>query len=392
MMPCGIRIALPKLFLWNEISRIQEYPAALARALPGRIYTRLEVERELFDIVPTLEFKGGAPRGRRTDGIVNAYGLERSGDRFRINGIDLLRRQGDGLKASEAGLQLGELFRGDPAGRAWVILLARQILLREPRTRLLIGLLLKGYSLAVSVVGTSPTGNLSLIDTHGIAIPITSRGCAVFNELLEANAELALGPSWSNDIVSGGVFVPIHWEGVQGGTPSLNDLPIALKKSLAVLFHLGLFSGDGEAWQLDAEHIRATFGDDVLNGLGMRLPAVQNALAPDEAFAAALAEVGDSDGFVVVSQLAESFGRLLGIPSDDCPFALDQFVRGAIYEDRLRVLERHTGQPRMGRGLFGENESRRIRIDFHTPTIGKVEGCTPQVLPSGSNREDPGEK
>jgi hypothetical protein len=143
MMPSGIRIALPKLFLWSETSRIQEYPAALARAVPGRTYTRLEVERELFDIIPTLEFKGGAPRGRRTDGIVNSYGLERTGDRFRINGIDLLKRQNDGLTATESGLRLGELFRDDPAGRDWVVLLARQIVLREPRTRLLISLLLK---------------------------------------------------------------------------------------------------------------------------------------------------------------------------------------------------------------------------------------------------------
>jgi len=391
MTPNGVRIALPKLFLWSETSRIQEYPAALARAVAGRIYTRLEVERELFDIVPTLEFKGGAPRGRRTDGVVNSYGLERSGDRFRINGIDLLRRQGNGLKATESGLQLGEQFRCDPAGKAWVIVLARQILVREPRTRLLISLLLKGYSLEVSVVGTTPTGNLSLVDTHGAAIPIPSRDCIVFNDLLAANAEVALGPSWRDEIASGGGFGPVHWEGVQGGTPSLNDLPVALKKSLAVLFHIGLFTGHGQEWRLDAEDVQGTFGGDVLDGFGIAPPPAQIEFPPDQAFARALAELQDPDGFVIVSRVAESFGGLLGIPGGDRPFALDQFVRAAMYDDRLRVLERHAGQPRMGRGLFGENDSRRVRIDFHVATTGEFAERTPQPPQSGGN-SDPGEK
>ena len=391
MMPTGIRIALPKLFLWSETSRIQEYPAALARAVPGRIYTRLEVERELFDIVPTLEFKGGAPRGRRTDGILNSYGLERSGNRFRINGIDLLRRQGDGLTPTESGLLLGELFRGDPGGKNWVIALGRQILVREPRTRLLISLLLNGYSLEVSVVGTSPTGTLSLIDTHGIAIRVHSSDCVAYNDLLAANAEVALGPLWRGDIASHGGLGPIQWEGVQGGTPSLSHLPVALKKSLAVLFHLGLFSGHGQEWRLEAADVQAMFGDDVLNGFGLTLPRPQMMLSPDQAFAQALAEAHDPDGFVTVSRVADSFGRMLGLPSGDRPLALDQFVRAAMYDDRLRILERHAGQPRMGRGLFGENDSRRVRIDFHTATTGTFTERTSQTLQSASN-SDSGEK
>jgi hypothetical protein len=391
MMPSGIRIALPKLFLWSETSRIQEYAAALARAVPGRIYSRLEVERELFDIVPTLEFKGGAPRGRRTDGIVNSYGLERSGNRFKINGIGLLKRQADGLTATESGLHLGELFRGNPAGRDWVIVLARQILMREPRTRLLIRLLLSGYSLEVSVVGTSPTGNLGLIDTHSVVIPIPSRDCIAFNDLLAANAEVALGPLWRNEIASTGEFGPIHWEGVQGGTPSLNDLPAALKKSLAVFFHIGLLTGHGQEWRLDAEDVQATLGDEVLDGFGVTRPPVQVALSPEQAFAHALTEVQDCDGFVIVSRVADSFGRRLGIPSGERPLALDQFVRAAMYDDRLRVMARHAGQPRMGRGLFGENDSRRVRIDFHVATVGEITEPAPQTVKPGGNSNS-GEK
>ena len=32
------KVALPKLFLWNDPTRYQEYPEALARAEEGRVY------------------------------------------------------------------------------------------------------------------------------------------------------------------------------------------------------------------------------------------------------------------------------------------------------------------------------------------------------------------
>ena len=35
----SVPLALPKLFLWSEPGRIQEYPEALSRAQAGRTYT-----------------------------------------------------------------------------------------------------------------------------------------------------------------------------------------------------------------------------------------------------------------------------------------------------------------------------------------------------------------
>jgi hypothetical protein len=45
----------------------------------------------------------------------------------------------------------------------------------------------------------------------------------------------------------------------------------------------------------------------------------------------------------------------------------------------------------MGRGLLGEDDSRRVRIDFHVSTTGGSAERTPQKLKSGGN-SDPGEK
>ena len=102
----SVHIALPKLFLWSEAARIQEYPEAASRAEPSRVYSRADLERVVFDIAPTMEFKGGAPRGKGTDGVINTYGLERSGARYRINGINLFERLDKGLQATAEGVEL----------------------------------------------------------------------------------------------------------------------------------------------------------------------------------------------------------------------------------------------------------------------------------------------
>lgn len=360
-----LRIALPKLFLWSEPTRFQEYPAAIARAEDGRVYSRLEVERELFDILPTLEYKGGIPRGRRTDGIVNTYGLERSGARYRINGINLLHREGGKLTPTTEGLELGKLYRDAPDGPEWPIALARQLLLREPRTRLLIGLMLQGSQLEVTVSGVSPTGQLALIHPDGSRAVISQRNCSWFNELLFLNAEMALGPYWRRDLEKLDVHGFICWEGVQGKQPSTNDLPTALKKALALFFHIELLSGVGGLWELDGKHLRDLLGDEVADSFGIERTEASVFMTDDEAFAKALADTIDSDGFVIVSRLADQFGEFLNIPPQDRAAVLDSFVRNAMYHERLRLLEHHPGQPRMGRGLFGDNDSRRVRLDFN---------------------------
>jgi hypothetical protein len=359
-----LRIALPKLFLWNEPGRIQEYPAAMARAKGGRQYSRVEVERELFDIVPTLAYKGGAPRGRRTDGIINTYGIERSGERYRINGIDFLRRHEDGLRATPAGIALGQAYREDPGGDGWAKLLARQLLLREPRTRLLVGLLAKGFRMEVNVDGTTPSGALAVVNETGERIPIPQRNCSAFNDLLAAEAEMALGPHWRTDLNDLGATGRVVWEGVQGGKPSTNDLPTALKKALAVLFFIRLFDGDSETWVVDPGRLTEVVGNEVASSFGLAGSVESPRLSANQAFAKALEATLDAQGFAVVSQLADQFGQLLGVPHEERAKVLDSFVRTAIYHERLRILAHHAGQPRMGRGLFGENDRRRVKFDI----------------------------
>ena len=140
-------------------------------------------------------------------------------------------------------------------------------------------------------------------------------------------------------------------------------LPTALKKGLAVFFHIRAFDGGPSVWSLDAGGLADALAVDDLAPFGFEGSAPTR-LSDDEAFARALRECGDADGFLIVSQLADRFGEFLGVPPEDRSAVLDSYARTAMYHEQLRVLDRHPGQPRMGRGLFGEPGARRVRIEF----------------------------
>lgn len=384
-----IRVALPKLFLWSEGARIQEYPEAASRAEPGRVYMRAELEREVFDIAATMEFRGGAPRGKGTDGVINTYGLERSGSRYRINGINLFERVNKGLRLTSEGIELGAAFRDAEADANWVRILARQIIRREPRTRLVIGLCLAGWQLGVEARGGIPTGPLTLTSPQGETLAVTQCNCDGFNKLLHDNAELALGPGWRSELAVLGESGPVTWEGVQGSAPSTNNLPTALKKALAVFFHIRAFDGGPSVWGMDASGLAdaLAMGDLAEFGFDGAAPV---RLSDDEAFARALRDCADVQGFLIVSRLAERFGELLGVPTEDRDVVLDGFARNAMYHDQLRVLDRHPGQPRMGRGLFGEPGARRLRVEF-MPIHKNAQAQTAEQDPADSSSEMQGE-
>ena len=389
MTSTSVRIALPKLFLWSEAARIQEYPEAASRAEAGRVYSRAELERDVFDIAATMEFKGGAARGKGTDGVINTHGLERSGSRYRINGINLFERVGKGLGLTTEGVELGMAFRDAETDVEWARVLARQLLRREPRTRLVIGVCLAGWQLGVEAPGGVPTGSVSLTSPRGELLEVAQRNCDGFNTLLQDNAELALGPLWRRDLAALGESGPVIWEGVQGGTPSTNDLPTVLKKALAVFFHIRAFDGGPSVWGTDAGGLADSLALDDLAPLGFA-GAAPVRLTDDEAFARALRDCVDADGFLIVSQLADRFGDLLGVPAEDREAVLDSYARTAMYHDQLRVLDRHPGQPRMGRGLFGEPGSRRVRVEF-TPIHKTTPVQTAEQAPAGSSSEKQGE-
>ncbi len=53
-----------------------------------------------------------------------------------------------------------------------------------------------------------------------------------------------------------------------------------------------------------------------------------------------------------------------GLGAAEAAQAFDDFMRSALYEGRISIVARHQGQPRHGRGLFGDENSRKVKLEF----------------------------
>ena len=197
-------------------------------------------------------------------------GFERFGQRLCVNGLDLIRKADNGFMVSEAGLELGNSYKSSAESDQWLHLLARNLLLREPRTRLLIGLMLKGWLLQVDVFNKFPKSQMSFIGPEKARLDITSKDCRQFNDLLAEHAELALGPLWIAELSEHGLSLPIEWCGIRVDQPSIKDLSSAIKKSFGLLFYIGIFSDEGNGWVVDTDHAGQLLGHDVLESFGFR--------------------------------------------------------------------------------------------------------------------------
>jgi hypothetical protein len=72
--------------------------------------------------------------------------------------------------------------------------------------------------------------------------------------------------------------------------------------------------------------------------------------------------MADSQGFIVVSEVAEHWGEMIGVPTSERSAAFDQLVSRGIHEQRVVLVDGHPGQPRMGRGLFGDDNMRMAKL------------------------------
>jgi hypothetical protein len=155
--------------------------------------------------------------------------------------------------------------------------------------------------------------------------------------------------------------------------PSVKDLSSAIKKSFGLLFYIGIFSDEGNGWSVDTDHVGRMLGHDVLESFGVSASGGQGK-SKDELFLEALRQTMDGEGYAIASALADKFGELCQTPVEEREEALDQFARESMYDDRLVIESYHTGQPRMGRGLFGDSNCRRLKIEFTPSARGTVIG------------------
>jgi hypothetical protein len=74
--------------------------------------------------------------------------------------------------------------------------------------------------------------------------------------------------------------------------------------------------------------------------------------------------VHDELGFVVVADLVHQWAEYKSVSLSQAESEFDDWMRQQIYNGRIHILKSHPGQPRLGRGLFGDDNVRKIIIEI----------------------------
>lgn len=368
------RLGLTKLFLWMEADRYQTYPAALARLVPDRTYTRRQIAEELFG----LSYVGSKPK--RENVMTNVFGvLQTADDKLLVRGINLFRRvtpdgwqmvsgmkvwerESDQWAPAPAALALGESYRSSPTNLRWKQLLAEQLARYEPRTRVLLHVLCHGGELRFETSaffgGASQRASISGFET---CRPFDDNGAA-FNTLLLRYGDVAVGPWWRQDIEDFGheLSEEFSLEGAARLVPSTNYIASAMKAAMSVFRALEILYERAGIWKVDTDILSRHLSPEVTNDL-LGTTQVRPDLSDEwKQLAHVLSTITDAQGYVVASEAAERWGEVADLPVSERTAAFDRLLRRGIFEEHVQILDRHPGQPRMGRGLFDDDNMRMI--------------------------------
>ncbi len=371
------RLGINKLFLWSEAARYQTYPKAMARLIQGRVYTRQQIGEDLFNLSYSSRRKP-----HREHVLTNLFGLlQIADDKLLLRGINLFKRVTpngchivSGMKVwervtdewipAEAAVELGKVYHSDPADNRWRQLLAEQLARYEPRVRLLLYLLSHGAQLEFASPGyfSGNTQNTKLITDK--PYELFGQHGAAFNPLLFEYGDTAIGPWWHTEIEGAGFdLVPnFKIEGAMNRPPSISHINSSLKTALYIFVELGILCTRNGTWQVDGDR----FGQHLSPELTSELIGPQFT-KPDlsndwKRLAHVVTTLADQQGFVIASEAVSYWGELTDLPMREWPTAFDALVRRGIFEGRVEVLDRHLGQPRMGRGLFDDDNMRMVKL------------------------------
>ncbi|QTA78419.1 Uncharacterized protein dnl_06400 [Desulfonema limicola] len=360
------KIGLSKLFLWQEAERIQTWPEAFASLEPGQSYTRRDLAEKIFGLV----YKSSEiSEPIRKDVMNNCFGFSPvSHEKIVIHGINAFKETGsDRFKPAQEALDIGKSFaKGNE--ELWTIPLASLIAKFEVRTRLMLYLLGKGgWKIAFEnpEFFAYPSVRARLICEDEVIEPFKLGGKG-FNRLLHQYRHAALGSFWSRKLINAGYEIAddFVFEAVRQGQPSTNKLNSSIKGSLFLMKYLGILETNGHEWKLCNQKALQILGKTIAEEFLdiSEEPLVQD--TPLLILKKLTAQSQDSEGFVIVSRLAGSWAAQTGIGSHNAAESFDHFIREQIYKDVIRITSRHQGQPRHGRGLFGDDNARKLKIEF----------------------------
>ncbi len=360
------RIGLNKLFLWMEAERLESYPEAFARLQAGQKYTKEMLIKEVYGLI--YNEKGDSNHPVRSDFMRNLFGLEIAGpEKVSIRGINALREiEPKIFTPTPMALEIGQAYlRRDEL--SWLQGLARMIARYEVRTRLMLYLLGKGEGRLVfpneEFFGFA-SSHAELLQSEK-RIALFAEDAKAFNALLQEHRSVAMGRWWTDLIYSEGLEIApeFGFEGLREPTPPTNKLNSRLKISLFLMKYLGIIQNQGGEWTVKPIRMLEVLGPEIAQDFVL-IDEISQTPNPLEWVKEWQSATQDEAGFIVVSELVKQWAERMNIPLSQAEVELDDWMREQSYHGRVRIIEMNQGQPRHGRGLYGDDGARKIKFEI----------------------------
>lgn len=357
------KIGLNKLFLWMEAERLETYPESFAKLKSDQTYSK-ETLVEIFGLI----YKEGDTSSHpvRSDFLRNLYGLEVAiPTKVLIRGVNALQETEAGVyKPTAMAIEIGQAYlrRDEPL---WTSGLAKMIACHEVRTRLMLYLLGKAGGRLVFSNGDffgARSGGAEVFLANGNKVALFADGARGFNELLQTYSWNALGPWWVEEIRSKGLGIAndFIFEGLREPRPSTNKLNSRLKSSLFLMKYLGILESQADEWVVNPIQAAAILGEEIAQDFVV----IEFDHSPIQRLQQWHDAIRDELGFVIVADLVQRWAEYKALPTPQAEIEFDAWMRQQIYHGRVHILETHAGQPRLGRGLYGDETARKIRIEI----------------------------
>jgi len=354
------KVGLSKLFLWMEAERLESYPETFSKFSVNSIYTKKTLATNTIGLL-----KNEAGEFIRDDFLNNLFGMERKNDnKVLIRGINALEKVSDELyKPTQMAIKIGQAYQKNDK-MIWLNEFAKMIASFEIRTRLMLYLLGKGgYSLFFPTnrffgMGTSRAE----LHGHGNTIHLFTDAGEEFNTLLQQHRWPALGPWWTHEIHTNEMEIASDFvfEGLRDPQPPTNKLNDRIKNSMFLMKYLDILVDQAGEWVVNPVQATAVLGEEIAQDF----VEVEFDRSPLQHLQEWQANLKDELGFVIVSELVQRWKEFKSISMNEAEIEFDNWVRQQIYHGRIRILETHAGQPRLGRGLNGVETARKIRFEI----------------------------
>jgi hypothetical protein len=347
-------VALTQLVLWYDPTRIQTWPRLLVQVPGEEVFSSMTdfTKRRISD--RSLDEKHGA----YIDLARGLPGLEATPRGFLLRGVGLFEKIGSAYRITPTGAELVASYRRDAKNNDWVVRLARLLVTREPRLRVLLKQLSQEGSCLVFKGAGWFQGTIE--DAQLVApgeeptFPFRDKpDIRSLRAWLVEDTWWALG-NWRHQPLLAD-FTDARFVGQLKPDFTLDRIGLRIRPAFEVLVYLGIVRHMGsEAW-LDRDSAAEVLGDAVAADFGWKKTAALDSLSPIQVLSSEVERLRLDTGFVVASELREALHQR-GFSNPDK--AIADFIR-----DGLATIEgQDYGQERHGRGLYGDPTKQLIRL------------------------------